>query len=109
MRVSDDGRDPPVPAASHLDQPVGHVLVAVVQQNPGHAGELRPHRLEHRAGRLARLRDLLFDQARRYEQADDAPDHEEDPLAEGEGAHESHDRLADRVVDQEDGDLPLPG
>ena len=109
MRVPDDRRHPTDSALSDRHDPVGHVLVPLVQEDAGDRRILLPHLTEEVVGGRRVLIELILDHPRGHEETDDAAQEQRDPLADRQGPEEAPDGLPDRVVDQEDGHAPLAG
>jgi len=108
MGVPDDRREATVSPPAKSGETVGHMLVPVVDQD-ARKGRARPAHLRRvLLGRLHVPIHLPLDHPGRDEEAHERAREERDPFFEGHGANEVDERRPDRVIDQEEREIPFP-
>lgn len=109
MRVPHDSGHAAKPAGADAREPLRHVLVPFVEEDPGDS-RVRPTKLPEDLLRgLGVVIQLPLHHLGRNEQADDAPEQQADPLPDGERTEQAGQRLAQGIVDKEHRDASLPG
>jgi glucosamine--fructose-6-phosphate aminotransferase (isomerizing) len=102
MRVAHDRRDAAEAARAKGPQPVGHVLVAFVEQHAGNPGKRSSDLVQVVAGRLVVPVEVPLDHAGGDRETGDAPDQKLDAFAHVHRPKQAPDGLSDRVVDQKE-------